>query len=257
MKAAEVSAPMRPSRLAGIRIICGREFTASFDSPIAATTVIAFLLVASSLYMNEFFLIGQLEMNSFFERLPLLFALFLPALSMRAWSEEKSSRTFELLVTLPYHSSTLVIGKWLASTLLLVLALAASTPIVAMLISLGDPDLARIAAGYLAALLLGAWLLAIGSFLSALTQDQVVAFVATAFLIFVLISTGDARVVAIIDGWAPSLGLGHWMQQTLSALPHYERMIAGLVDTGALLYFGGGTAAALFATAHIVARERS
>lgn len=257
MKVRPPAPPPPPGSWRGLWLVCARELAAAIDSPIAATTLIAFSLVASSLYMNEFFLIGQLEMSSFFERLPLLFTLFLPALSMRSWSEERATRTFELLVSLPLSPLTLVLGKWLATLALLTAALLGSLPIVLMLVALGSPDLLWILSGYLGAFLLGAWLLAIGGLFSALARDQVVAFVSTAFFAFLALASGDARVVAVIDGWAADALPGSWIADTLSALPHFERLLDGQVDSASLIYFGGGTLAALLASAWIVARDRA
>ena len=99
----------------GVRLVAARELGAAFDSGIATVATVALTLLASSIFMNEFFLTGTVDMTPFFDLLPLLLAFFLPALSMRLWAEEKKSRTIELLFTLPIRPLQAVLGKYLAA----------------------------------------------------------------------------------------------------------------------------------------------
>jgi ABC-2 type transport system permease protein len=243
--------------VAGARVVAAREFGAWFDSGVATASTIAALLLANSIFMNEFFLAGRVDMAPFFARLPLLLVLFLPAQSMRLWAEERRTRTFEVLVTLPLRAGSLVLGKFAAALLLYALFLAGTAPIVVMLCVLGSPDLGLLAAGYGGALLFGALLLAVGALLSALSPDQVVAFVLAALVSAALVLSGDERLVAVLDGLFPGANVGTWIHDTLSAVPHYDELVGGVLSVPALAYFVGLTAASLALTTTLVRRLRT
>ena len=237
--------------------IAGRELGSGIDSMVAPVYAIAFALLANSVFMNEFFLRGVVDMGPFFESLPLLFAAFLPAISMRLWAEERKARTAELLLTLPIHPLQAILGKHLAALGMLALLLATSLPIPLMLLVLGEPDLGRILSGYLGAFLLGSAFLALGSLASACTKDQIVAFVSTAVFSFALVLSGDPRLVAILDGLSPALSLGTWLQQSFAVTPRYELLTSGLVALSSLVQFLGLTALGLIGTALVLRRNRT
>ena len=243
--------------LAGTLRIAGRDLAAAFDSWVAPVFAVAFALLANSIFMNEFFLSGVVDMTPYFERLPLLFAVFLPAISMGLWAEERKSRTLELLLTLPIQPLQAILGKHLAAMGLLVVFLATSLPIPIMLASLGQPDLGRIGSGYLGALLLGSAFLALGGLASAMTRDQIVAFVLTAVLLFALVLSGSPGVVAILDGLWPALEIGTWLRESFSVTPRFEALAGGLLELSSLVQFGLLTALALWGTALILRRNRT
>jgi ABC-2 type transport system permease protein len=246
-----------PGFMRGTSVVLRREWAASFDTAIAYVAAIGFMLLANTLFMNEFFLLGQLDMTPFFERLPQLAIVFVPALAMRLWAEERRTRNFETIVTLPLRPLQLVLGKFVAALALYCLALAGSTPIVVMLLSLGQPDLGLVAAGYLGAFLLGALLIALGSWLSALSSDQVVAFILTALVSAGLVLSGDARVIAILDSIHADWRLGTLGAETLSLLPHYDNFVRGIVELSSVAYFVVLTTAALLLCSLTVAKDRT
>jgi len=246
-----------PGFARGASIVFQRELAASFDSAVAYVAAIGFMLLANTLFMNEFFLLGKLDMTPFFERLPQLAILFVPAIAMRLWAEDRRTRTFETLVTLPLRPLQIVLGKYAAALVLYALCLGGTLPIAFMLLRLGQPDLALVASGYVGALLLGALLIGIGSWLSALSSDQVVAFVLTALVTGVLVILGDERVIAILDGLRPEWAFGTFCGETLSVLPHYEAFVRGIVELSSLVYFLVLTAAALALCSLTVAKDRT
>lgn len=250
-------APRRASAVRGTMVVARRELGAYFDSSIAYAYLIAALVLLTTLYMNEFFLTGRLDMTPLFETLAPLSVFLLPAVTMRLWAEDRKARTFELYVTLPLRSGQLVLGKYLAALALYGLFLAGTLPVVVMLRALGEPDLGLIAAGYLGALLHGALLLALGSLLSALTADQIVAFVASVAVGFVVVLSGEPRVVAVLDGMAPELAPGSLIAGSLSSLPRYEALLGGLIELSSVLWFLGLSAACLWVEALAVGRLRS
>jgi ABC-2 type transport system permease protein len=242
---------------AGIRLVAGRELGAYFDSSIAYVYTIAFVVLANSIFMNEFFLTGAVDMTPFFDLLPLLLAFFLSAITMRLWAEERKARTMELLLTLPLRPFQAILGKYFAALGLFGLFVLGSLPIVVLLEVLGDPDLGLILSGYLGLVFLGALLLASGMFLSALSGDQIVAFVTSALLGFFLVLTGNDKVVEVLDGLAPTLAPGTFLYENVSVMPHYDGFVRGVIDLPSLVYFGGTSALFLAMTALVLRRNRT
>lgn len=241
----------------GAALIAGRELGAAFDAGIATVAAVVFTLLANSIFMNEFFLTGTLDMTGFFDLLPLLLAFFLPALSMRLWAEEKKSRTIELLFTLPIRPLQAVLGKYLAALALYGLVLACTLPIPLMLEVLGQPDRGAVLAGYLGLTAFGALFLALGGFLSALARDQIVAFVTTTLAGFALVLLGHERVAGVLDGLFPALALGSFLRENVSVLPPYGEFVRGIVRLSAVSYFALLSGVFLWATALVLERDRS
>jgi len=241
----------------GVRVVLGRELGATFDSAIAYVYTIAGLLLVCSLFMNEFFLTGRLDMTPFFELLPPVLVFFLPAVTMRLWSEERKARTFEFLATLPLTSAQTTLGKFLSALTLFGAFLAGTLPIVIMLCALGAPDLGLIFSGYLGAFLLGASFLSFGLFLSALSSDQVVAFVMSVLLGFFFVFIGDERVISILDGLFPSGSFGTSLAEAIGALPHFDAFVRGLIRFESIAYFGSLTTVFLWLTARTVSTHRT
>ncbi len=222
---------------AGVFTVAQREFRAYFDSPIAYITASAFLVLSGSIFMNSFFLNGIVDMGAFFKSLPILIALFIPAITMRTWSEEYARGTFEILMALPLRPYTVVLGKYLASLAFYLVILAGSLPIVIMLYTLGTPNLGVIIASYLGSLLLGGFFLSLGCFLSGLSREQIVSYVLTTFVGSIFVVSGLPQVVDVVDGIFPSLQLGTWLYESVSVMPHYESFCRGVIGVGDLIYF--------------------
>ncbi|HVR74188.1 MAG TPA: ABC transporter permease subunit [Planctomycetota bacterium] len=234
-------AEARPSAagfLRGVSIVFHRETGAYFDSSIAYVYASVFLLLSSSIFINSFFLDSILEMGQYFRMLPFLLALFIPAITMRSWAEERSHGTFELLMTLPFRPLEVVLGKYLASLVFYLAVLLGSFPIVMMLFFLGKPDLGLLISSYIGAALLGSTFLALGIFISGLTREQIVAFVLTTFACALLVLSGQERVVEVLDGLAPAWQIGTWLYESVSVLPHYNSFLSGVVSLADVVYFG-------------------
>jgi ABC-type transport system involved in multi-copper enzyme maturation permease subunit len=223
--------------LAGVRVVFARETGAYFDSAIAYVYAAVFLLLAHGIFMNSFFLESVLDLGEYFRVLPFLLALFVPAITMRSWAEERSQGTFELIMTLPLRSFAIVLGKYLAALAFYLAVLAGSLPLVLMLLFLGKPDLGLIASSFAGAVLLGALFLAIGLFISGLTREQIVAFVLSTFACALLVLSGQEKVVEVLDGLAPRWQAGTWLYESVSVLPHYESFCRGVVSLADTAYF--------------------
>ena len=156
-----------------------RELKSYFTTPIAYVFLIVFL-AASAYYTFEkqhFFEMRQADMKAFFMNLPLLFILIVPATAMRLWAEERKVGSIELLFTLPVTVTQAVLGKFFAAWLFLAIALTLTFPMVITVCYLGDPDIRTIITGYLGSFLMAGGYLAIGCFFSAISKNQVIAFV--------------------------------------------------------------------------------
>jgi ABC-2 type transport system permease protein len=170
-------------------------------------------------------------MRSYFGILPWIFLLFIPAITMRSWAEEKKLKTLELLLTWPISDFQVVAGKFLASFSFLAIAILLSISVPITVFLLGSPDPGPIIGGYLGALLMGAAYLAIGLWISSLTENQIVAFILGVVITFALFIVGNPFVtMAAPPMLVPVLnyiGLGN----------HFQSIERGVIDTRDILYY--------------------
>jgi len=218
-------------------VILRRELLAYFTSPLAYVFIVIFLCLASALtfYVGGFFERGQADLESFFAFHPWLYLFLVPALAMRLWAEERKSGTLELLLTLPLTTTQAVVGKFLAAWFFAGLVLVLTFPIWVTVAWLGDPDHGVIAAGYIGSWLMAGAYLAIGSAVSALTRNQVVAFVLAAAVSFLFLVSGLEIVQAFLRSFMPA-GLASLVAE-LSLLLHFEPLSEGSLDLADLAYF--------------------
>ncbi len=166
--------------------IAQRELFSFFYSPIAYVVIALFVFIASSFFIARTFSPGQVaEMNKLFEALIWVLILIAPAISMRLISEELNTGTIESLATAPVSDAALILGKWLGALACYACTLLPTLAFCFYLELYANPDYGPIASGYLGLVLVGALYLAIGVFASALTQNQIIAFVTTVFIILV------------------------------------------------------------------------
>jgi len=225
------------SAFARIRAVFRREFVSYFATPLAAVFLVAFLFLAAlfSFNLGGLYERGQADLRPLLQSIPWLFLFLVPAVSMRLWSEDRRTGTIELLATLPVTIGELVLGKFLAAWLFVAIAMALTAPIWITVAWLGDPDHGATLAGYLAATLMGGAFLAVGACLSALTRNQVIAFVTCAVACFLLLLAGLPPVLDYLRTVAPR-GLVEAVAQ-MSALTHYEALMRGVLDGRDVLYF--------------------
>jgi ABC-2 type transport system permease protein len=229
-----------------------RELKSYFLTPVAYVFILIFLVVASwfGFGFGGLYERGQADLLPFFTFHPWLFLFLVPALSMRLWAEERRSGSIELLMTLPLKPIHAVAGKFLAAWAFTALAILLTFPIWITINYLGDPDNGVILASYLGSILTAGGFLAIGNFVSAMTKNQVIAFVIGVGICFVLLVAGYGPVVDVFAGWAPRAlvdGIA-----SLSFLTHFENISKGVVDLRDLFYFGLLIAASLYATTLIL-----
>jgi ABC-2 type transport system permease protein len=220
-----------------VGIIMRRELASYFATPLAYVFILIFLVLANAFtfYLGGFYERGQADLDPFFTFHPWLYLFLVPALSMRLWSEERKSGSIELLMTQPVTLWDAVLGKFLAAWIFIALALALTFPIWITVNYLGHPDNGAILAAYLGSLLLAGGFLAVGSFMSALTRNQVVAFILAVVACFALLLAGFPIVLDLFRSWLPQALTD--AVASLSFLAHYDSIQKGVVDVRDLLYF--------------------
>lgn len=212
----------------------------SFLNSLIAYIVIGVFLTSIGLLMWVFpessvLEYGYADMSTLFNLGPYVFMFLIPAITMRFFSEEKRTGTEELLMTKPLTTLQIILGKYFAGFTLVILAIAPSLIYFYSVYALGNPvgnlDISGTVGSYVGLILLGGVFVAIGIFSSALTDNQVVAFVLAVFLCFVLYSGLSS--LATIDVW----GNVSLILQQLSLIFHYESLSRGLIDMADLVYF--------------------
>ena len=178
--------------MGNITTIAKRELSAYFASPVAYVFIVIFLLLTGffTFMVGGFFERNEASLISFFLWHPWLYLFLVPAVGMRVWSEERRQGTIELLMTMPITPWQAIMGKFLASWAFLALALALTFPVVMTVKYLVNPDLGVVAGGYIGSLLLAGAYLAITCFTSALTRNQVIAFIISVVVCLFLILAG-------------------------------------------------------------------
>ncbi len=219
-----------------------RELGVYFNSAIAYIFLIVFAMVTCGLYMLSFFLIGRVEMRGFFGMLPMILIVFVPAITMRLWAEDRKAGTYELLLTFPMRTLHLVLGKFLASFVFYLLGLAATLPVPVMLAILGEPDWGPILGGYFGSILCGAFFISVGTFISGISKDQIVAFVLAMVVCFAFYMMGTPFVAAQVDGWTGGLQLGTRVLSFVAMTQHFDSVEKGLIDLRDVIYFVAMTA---------------
>ena len=232
--------------MANVLVIFRREFQGYFATPIAYVFMGVFVALSGvfTMYIGGFFVRAQADLGTFFGFHPWLYLFLIPALAMRLWAEERRAGTIELLLTLPITMPQAVLGKFLAAWLFTAMALALTFPVWVTVNYLGNPDNGIILAGYLGSLLMAGAYLAIGSCISALTRNQVIAFVVSAVVCLLFVLSGYPLVLDLFSLWAPP-----FLVETISSfsfLGHFEDIIKGVIDLRDVVYFASLIALWLF-----------
>lgn len=223
--------------LASMLAIYRRELLAYLTTPTAYVFVAVFLFAIGlfTFQVGGFFERRQADLVPFFSYHPWIFMVFLPAVSMRLWSEESRSGALELLLTLPAPTWSLVVGKFLAAWTIAAAALVLTLPLWISVNILGHPDNAAIITAYISSLLMAGAYLAIGSAMSALTPAQVVAFVLAVLISFVLTALGLPLVSDFFSGFVGG-GAAEAISR-FSILYHFEAAQRGVVEFRSVFYF--------------------
>jgi len=240
-----------------VTTIVKRELGAYFTSPVAYVFLVIFLLLAGFLTFTAggFFERGEAGLGAFFGWHPWLFLAVVPAIGMRLWAEERRSGTLELLFTLPIATWHAIVAKFLASWLFIGLALVLTFPVVVTVNVLGDPDNGAIFAGYVGSFLLAGCYLAITCMTSAMTRNQVIAFILSVVVCLFLVLAGFNPVTDLLVRWASPAFVD--TVAAFSVVTHFDGFQRGVIDTRDLVFFLSVIGFSLFATGVILRGHRA
>ncbi len=220
-----------------IRIIAKREFMSYFATPLAYIFIVNFLALtgAFTFYVGRFFTNEQANLVAFFNYHPWLYLVLIPAIAMRLWAEERKTGTIEILMTLPVSTTEAVLGKFLAAWAFSGLALALTFPIWITVNMLGDPDNGVIVASYLGSFFMAGAFLSMGSCISAMTRNQVIAFIVAATVCFLFTMSGLELVLNFFRAWAPELLIR--TIASMSFLTHFSSVMKGVIELRDIVFF--------------------
>jgi len=245
------------SAFGNIKAITKRELAGYFASPVAYVFIVIFLLLCGffTFMAGGFFERDQASLSSFFMWHPWFYLFLVPAVGMRLWAEERRVGTLELLLTMPITPSQAIIGKFLASWLFLMLALALTFPVWITVNYLGTPDNGVVVCGYVGSALMAGAYLAIACMTSAMTRNQVVSFILSVVICLFLILAGWPPVTRLLDSldwtWLSNLAA------SLSVMTHFEMFQRGVIDFRDLVFFLSLIGFALFTTGVVLRSHRS
>jgi len=240
-----------------ILTIAKREVSGYFSSPVAFVVIVIFLILSGffTFMVGGLFERGEANLIAFFAWHPWLYLFLVPAVGMGTWSEERRLGTIELLLTLPITPWQAIVGKFLASWVVVGLALVLTFPVIMTVNYLGSPDNGVILASYIGSFLLAGAYLAITSVTSAITRSQVVSFLLSVVILLFLIIAGFPPVTNLLVSWAPN-----WLVEAVasfSVMTHFEAIQKGVLDSRDILYFLSVIGFSLFTTGVIIRAHRA
>ncbi len=211
--------------------ISRKELKVYFESPIAYIFITAFLVVSTWLFFRTFFLMNEATMRGFFVIVPWITLFFVPAITMRLWAEERKAGTNELLFSLPVEEWQVVLGKYLAALAVYAITIALTLPLAVTVGLLGQPEWGVVFANYLGTLLLSSAVLSIGTFVSSMTKNQIVAFIIGVIIVAGLMIAGEPIVTLFLPtAFYP-------LAEYLSLSNHFSGLARGVIDTRDVIYY--------------------
>ncbi|MEQ1856896.1 MAG: Gldg family protein [Longimicrobiales bacterium] len=230
--------------------VARREVRGYFDQPTAYVLVVAFLGISLFLAYRAMYAMGVADLRPIFDMLPMLFAVFVPAATMRSLAEERRSRTLEWLLAQPVSELEVVLGKLLGCWIFVMIALAGTVPTAVAVLLVSDADAGIVVAQYVGAGFLALQFVSLGLWASSFTRNQITAFIVAAMAAFVLFLIG-LPVVQI--GLPPAIAGG---LARLSVLSHFQNVARGVVDLRDVVYFVSTTALFVVLALGAILRER-
>ena len=240
-----------------IWIITKRELGAYFGTTLAYVFVVIFVAMtaAFAFHVGNFFGRAQADLAPFFQYHIWLYLILVPAVAMRLWAEERKSGTIELLMTLPISTWQAIVGKFIAAWIFIGVALLLTFPMWITVNYLGNPDNGVIFASYTGSFLMAGAFLAIGSFISALSKNQVVAFIVAAAICFLFVMSGYPLVLDFFRSWAPAFIVSG--VEAMSFLSHFQDITKGVISLSSLIFYFSLIAFFLFANALAVEQKKA
>jgi ABC-2 type transport system permease protein len=231
--------------LTNINIIFKKELKSYFNSPMAYIFLVVFAIVTGYFFTNTFFLFNQSNMRALFNIVPLVYLFFIPAITMGLIAREKNIGTMEIISTLPIKDVEFVVGKFLSALTLIALGLVFTLIHFFTLMNVGtNIDYGAVFTGYLGLLMLGAVYASVGTFASSVTDNQVIAFIISVFivLIFFLMDKMLYFMPVSIAG----------LIQYISVDYHLSNISRGVIDSRNIIYFASLIGLFLFTTVRVL-----
>jgi len=240
-----------------VAIVYNRELSSFFATPVAYVFITIFLILSGvfTFFIGSFYERGQADLLPFFNFHPWLYLFLVPAIAMRIWSEERKSGSIELLMTLPISTLQAVLGKFLAAWSVLGLSLLLTFPLWLTVNFLGSPDNGVIIAAYIGSWLMAGAFLAIGMCMSALTKNQIIAFILAVVICFIFVVSGSNIVLDAFKDWAPSIVID--TIASFSFLTHFEAMAKGVIALNDVGYYLISIVVWLYASLLIIEHKKA
>jgi len=218
-------------------LVFKREFLGYFRSPVAYVVLVGFHLLATFLtfFFSRILQGNEASLTGFFQWMPWMFVVLVPAAAMRLWAEERRAGTIELMFTLPVTTGAAVFGKFLAAWAFIAIAILLTLPFSFTVGYLGDPDSGVIVASYFGSIIMAASYVGICSLASAFTRNQVIAFIIGLLVCLFLTSLGLSVAGDLLGSFLP-----YWVVDAISNFSfytHFESMTRGLVDFRSVVFF--------------------
>ncbi|MBM4166869.1 MAG: ABC transporter [Ignavibacteria bacterium] len=212
-----------------IKAIFSKELRSFFDSPVAYIVIVVFLGLLGWFFTSSLFLANVASLRTVFEMTPFFLLFFGPAMTMRLISEEKKGGTLELLVTKPIMEYEIVVGKFLATWMLFFVTLLPTLVYFLTISFLGKVDMGPIVGGYIGLMLVGGVFLSLGVLGSSLTENQIVAFIVSFLIVFVLFIFD--KILMYFPGSIATI------LEYLGVDYHFSNIARGVIDTRDLVYY--------------------
>jgi ABC-2 type transport system permease protein len=225
-----------------------KELRSFFNSPVAYIVIVVYLIILGWFFTSNLFIYNLSTLRTVFEMTPFLLLFFAPAMTMRLISEERKTGTLELLVTKPITESEIILGKFLAAWMLYFFTLFPTICYYITISIIGSLDIGAVIGGYLGLLLVGAVFLAISVFGSSVTENQVVAFIVSLFIVFSLFMLDK-----ILFYLPSSVGL---VLEYLSIDYHFSNIARGVIDSRDIVYYASAIGLSLSLASAVLQKRR-
>lgn len=219
-----------------------KELSYYLNNPVGYIIIVLFAVFANFLFVKDIFVVGSASMKPFFGLVPWLLLIFVPAIAMRSIAEEKRTNTIETLLTLPLSETQIVVAKFLALKVVMVLALLLTMGLPISLSFLTRLSIPEIIVGYIGVFLMGGFFISLSLFYSSLTKNQVVAFLASIVTLFFILVLGTDLTSNVF----PKEILD--FTTYLSPFYHLQNFVRGVIDVRSIFYFVSFTVIFLFLT---------
>lgn len=240
-----------------IKTIIKRELKGYFFSPVAYVFIVIFLIATAgtTFFIGGFLEANQASLESFFLFHPWLYLFLIPSIGMRLWAEERNTGTIELLFTLPIDLKDAILSKFLAGWIFITVALVLTFPMLLTVGYLGDPDYGVIFASYFGSFLMAGAYLSISCATSALTRNQIISFILSVIICFVLVLLGWGVFQNILNQIFPV-----WVADFIAGLSlsgHFNSISRGILDLRDIVYFLSVIAGGLLVNGVILDAKKS